>query len=583
MKFLKRKSETLQNVWRETKWIYQHTARYALWNLLFILMGLGGTLLSVGSTLTFRALVDAAAAHRSGWLIMGLGATYVLLLLADATLIAIGNRISTYVSIRAGNEIRADVFSRFLDVRWESASNYHSGDLLSRVNGDVSAVAAGVLGWIPSLIVGLARLMAALLLILYLDPVMGVFSLMAAPAIAMLSRVLVKNMRTYSQKTRQSQAELTAFYEESLQNLSAVKAFDLKAYHKNKLDILQKKYQSMAMDYNRFSVWSHTLLSAAGMIVSCLCLGWGVFRMWNSGITYGTMVLFVQLATMVSSSIGALVALIPSAISATVAAGRIMAILELPMENTYCSPNAQDVLDRAQEGVHIQIEDLCFGYEGGERVFDGLSLEASPGEIIGVISPSGGGKTTLLRLLLGLVEPQSGAISVCAGKATAKLEPSMRSLMTYVSQEKVVFSGTIAESLRLMNPNATEEQMREALELACAWDFVERLPKGIYTELGERGAGLSEGQKQRICIARALLSEAPVLLMDEATSALDFETEWQVLKNILVASHKRTVIVTTHRPAVLKSCTRVYTIQRGNARAMTNEEVKNFAQRAVEE
>ena len=159
----------------------------------------------------------------------------------------------------------------------------------------------------------------------------------------------------------------------------------------------------------------------------------------------------------------------------------------------------------------------------------------------------------------------------------------MRSLMTYVSQEKVVFSGTIAESLRLMNPNATEEQMREALELACAWDFVERLPKGIYTELGERGAGLSEGQKQRICIARALLSEAPVLLMDEATSALDFETEWQVLKNILVASHKRTVIVTTHRPAVLKSCTRVYTIQRGNARAMTNEEVKNFAQRAVEE
>ena len=123
MKFLKRKSETLQNVWRETKWIYQHTARYALWNLLFILMGLGGTLLSVGSTLTFRALVDAAAAHRSGWLIMGLGATYVLLLLADATLTAIGSRISTYVSIRAGNEIRADVFSRFLDVRWESASN----------------------------------------------------------------------------------------------------------------------------------------------------------------------------------------------------------------------------------------------------------------------------------------------------------------------------------------------------------------------------------------------------------------------------------------------------------------------------
>ena len=583
MKLLKIRSETVRNVLRETKWIYQYTARYRVWNLLYIVMGLSGSLLSVGATLVFRELVDAAAVRKSGWLIMGLGAAYVALLLADACLAAAGNRLSTYVSIRAGNEIRADVFRRFLDVQWEKSRNYHSGDLLSRVNGDVSAVAAGVLGWIPSLITGLIRLLAALVLILALDPVMGIFSLLAAPAIALLSRVLVRNMRTYSQKTRQSQAELTAFYEESLQNLSAVKAFDLKTYHKNKLDALHKQYQSMAMDYNRFSVWSHLLLSTLGMIVSCLCLGWGVFRMWNSGITYGTMALFVQLAAMVSASISALVALVPSAISATVAAGRIMAILELPTENTLRSPAAQKVLDMASGGVHLNLEQVCFSYEGGDPVLQDLSLKASPGEIIGVISPSGGGKTTLLRLLLGLIEPQSGKVYISAGGAQATMEPSARGLMTYVSQEKAVFSGTVAESLRLMKPDATEEELRHALTRACAWDFVRRLPDGIYTEMGERGNSLSEGQNQRICIARALLSDAPVLLLDEATSALDFETERQVLKNILAASQNRTVVVTTHRPAVLRSCTRVYVIEQGKAREMTKEEVKNFAQRAVEE
>lgn len=583
MKLLKLRSETLRQILRETKWIYQYTARYRMWNVLYVFMGLGGTVLNVLSTLIFRDMVDAAAIHRSGWLIMGLGAAYVALLLVEAGLSAAADRVNTYVSIRAGNEIRADVFGRFLDVQWEAAGNYHSGDLLSRVNGDVSAVSAGVLGWIPSLAVGLVRLVAALGLILFLDPVMGIFSLLATPAIALLSRVLVKNMRVFGQKSRQSQAELTAFYEESLQNLSAVKAFDLKEYHKSKLEVLQKRYESISMDYNRFSVISHLLLSSLGMIVSCLCLGWGVFRMWNLGITYGTMVLFVQLAFMVSSSIGSLVALVPSVISATVAAGRIMAILELPMENTRRSADAQQVLDHADEGIFLELRNVHFAYETGEKVFRGLTLHGAPGEIIGVISPSGGGKTTLLRLLLGLVMPKKGCITVRAGGKAATLEPSMRGLMTYVAQDKVVFSGTVAESLRLMKPDATEAQLEEALRLACAWDFVSRLPNGIHTAVGERGSGLSEGQNQRLCIARALLSDAPVLLLDEATSALDYETERQVLKNILAASTNRTVVVTTHRPAVLKTCNRVYVIEAGIAREMTKEEVKKYAQRAVEE
>lgn len=580
----KLRSVTLREILRETQWIYQYTARYRKWNFLYILMGLGGTVLSVLSTLVFRDMVDAAAAHRSGWLIMGQGIGYVALLLAAACLTAVNDRISTYVGLHAGNEIRADVFSRFLDVKWENFQHYHSGDLLSRVNGDVATVATGVLGWVPSLIVGLVRLLAALGLILYLDPVMGLISLLAAPVIALLSRVLVKNMRLFGQKMRQSQAQLTAFYEESLQNIAAVKAFDLKDYHKAKLDALQKQHQAVSMDFNRFSVGSHLMLSFVGLVTSCLCLGWGVFRMWNSGITYGSMVLFVQLAAMVSSSVSSLVALVPFGISATVAAGRIMAILELPMEHTEKSLPAQKLLDQASvSGVTVALQNVAFAYEQGREVFSNLSVTAAPGEIIGIISPSGGGKTTLLRLLLGLVSPQKGEVTFRAGDVQAQMEPSMRCLMTYVAQDKVAFSGTIAESLRLLRRDATDAQLEAALETACALEFVRELSGGLNTIVGERGSGLSEGQNQRLSIARALLSDAPVLLMDEATSALDYETEKQLLKNLLEAAKHRTVILTTHRPAVLKRCTRVYALEKGCARELTKEEVKYFAQRAVNE
>ncbi len=578
------RSENIREMLRETKWIYQYTARYRKWHLLFILMGLGGTALSLVSSLLFRDLVDAAAIRLSGWLIMGMGAVYVLVLLARAGLSALSSRVNAHVTIRAGNEIRADVFSRFLDVKWEAALNYHSGDLLSRVNGDVGTVAAGVLGWVPSLIVGVVRLAAAMVMILALDPVMGIFSILAAPAMALLSKVLVRNMRSFGQKTRETQAEMTAFYEESLQNLSAVKAFDLKAYHKEKLDALQKRYRDVAMDFNRFSVYSHLVLSMLSLIVSTLCLGWGVYRMWSTGISYGTMVLFVELASVVSAAISELVSLVPSAISATVAAGRIMTILDLPMENTDTSEEAAAVLKQAEkQGITVEAEHLRFAYGNGPWVLDDFSFRAAPGEIIGVISPSGGGKTTLLRLLLGLITADGGSLSFRSGDAVAQLEPSMRSLVTYVSQEKVVFSGSIATSLRLLRPETTEEELQQALEAACAWDFVSKLKAGIHTSLAERGASLSEGQNQRLSIARALLSDAPVLLMDEATSALDYETERKVLKNILNSSANKTVIVTTHRPAVLRSCTRVYAIENGIARELSREEVKIFAQRAVEE
>ena len=577
----KLRSVTLKEMLEETRWIYQYTARYRKWIFLYILLGMLITAVSLGGNLMFKAVIDAVSSHNGKYLLW-LGAGYLALQVGSMLLQALNNRINAKVSIRCGNEIRRDVFQRFLDVQWEASLGYHSGDLLSRVNSDVATVAGGVLGWIPSLVIGGVRLLAALAVILVYDPVMALIALLAAPSTVVMSRAFVKNMRVFGQKTRDSQAKMVSFYEESLQNLHAVKAFDLKRYHTDRLEKLQKNYEEVALEHNDFSVRSHLVLSVAGLVVSCLCLGWGVFRMWNNVISFGTMVLFVQLAGMVSSSFSSLVGLVPSAISATVSAGRIMAILNLPMEDTQVSDEARQVLQQGfDNGVGIRAEDLTFSYEHGEKVFDSMDINAAPGEIIGVISPSGGGKTTLLRMLLGLIQPQNGKICFRAGDCEASLAPCLRPLVTYVAQDKVIFSGTVEESLRLLRRDATDEELDAALKAACAWDFVSRLPSGKQTRLGERGAGLSEGQNQRLAIARALVSRAPVLLLDEATSALDFDTERRVLKNMLRSDQKRTVVVTTHRPAVLRSCTRVYAIRDGKAVELTREEIRAFADRAL--
>lgn len=574
----KLQSGLLREILLETKWIYGYTARYKTGILLYILLGLGLTAVGLAASVTSKYLIDAVTTQDGGRL-AGLLVFYVAFNLGRIGLNAVSSRLNAKLSVKASNEIRADVFRRFLNIDWQASLDYHSGDLLSRISGDVATVSGSVLGWVPSLVTGVIQFAATLAVILFFDPIMALIALLSAPVTVLLSRVLLKQMRAFGKQVREAQAALTSFYEEALQNLQAVKAFSLNRKFSGRLDELQGLYQAISLDYNAFSVRTHLLLSVVGFVVSCLCMGWGVFRLWNGYISFGTMVLFIQLASLVSSSFSGLVNLVPSAINATVAARRIMTILDLPMEDQEVSAAAKGLADNAPAyGVTVRAEHVRFTYRNGRKVFSDLNLHAAPGEIIGIVSPSGGGKTTLIRMLLGLITPDSGSILFQSGGYTAPFSPCLRQLVTYVAQEKVVFSGTIADCLRLSNANASGVELEEALRLACAWDFVSALPNGVHTQLGERGSGLSEGQIQRLAIARALLSDAPVMLLDEATSALDIRTERKVLENLLSGGAKRTVIVTTHRPTVLLSCTRVYSITGHEAALLSPSEVHTFIQ-----
>ena len=569
------KNGMLKEMYIEGKWIAKYIYKYKWGVVFYIFLGILGTILGLISSVFSKNLIDAVTGHDSeniGVII----ATIIGMGLGSIILEAVTGRISAKINIKVGNEIRADIYDKIINTDWESMSSFHSGDLLTRLTGDATTVADSVLGWIPNLITKLVQFICIFAVIMYYDPTMAVLSLLSAPITILVSKSLMLKMRKFNKASREISSEMMAFNEETFQNLQSIKAFNLINVFSNRLRGVQEKAKKVGLEYNKFSIYTYCFMSVVGMIVYYSCFGWGVYRLWTGHITYGTMTLFLQLSSKLSSSFSDLINVVPSAIGATTAAGRIMEVVELPRENIKDDSIVDTMCNNLDDnGISVKVEDGYFKYLNSEKVvLDNANIEANPSEIIALVGPSGEGKSTMMRILLGLTNLKSG-------KATLKdesglncnISASSRKLMAYVPQEKTMFSGTIAENMRMVKENATDEEIVNALKDACAYDFVEKLPEGIYSSIGERGLGFSEGQNQRLSIARALLRNSPILLLDEATSALDVDTERRVLKNIMESNKKRTCIVTTHRPSVLNMCDRVYRICQSKVNLVEQSEV----------
>ena len=569
------KNGMLKEMYIEGKWIAKYIYKYKWGVVFYIFLGILGTILGLISSVFSKNLIDAVTGHDSeniGVII----ATIIGMGLGSIILEAVTGRISAKINIKVGNEIRADIYDKIINTDWESMSSFHSGDLLTRLTGDATTVADSVLGWIPNLITKLVQFICIFAVIMYYDPTMAVLSLLRAPITILVSKSLMLKMRKFNKASREISSEMMAFNEETFQNLQSIKAFNLINVFSNRLRGVQEKAKKVGLEYNKFSIYTYCFMSVVGMIVYYSCFGWGVYRLWTGHITYGTMTLFLQLSSKLSSSFSDLINVVPSAIGATTAAGRIMEVVELPRENIKDDSIVDTMCNNLDDnGISVKVEDGYFKYLNSEKVvLDNANIEANPSEIIALVGPSGEGKSTMMRILLGLTNLKSG-------KATLKdesglncnISASSRKLMAYVPQEKTMFSGTIAENMRMVKIDATDEEIINALKDACAYDFVEKLPEGIYSSIGERGLGFSEGQNQRLSIARALLRNSPILLLDEATSALDVDTERRVLKNIMESNKKRTCIVTTHRPSVLNMCDRVYRICQSKVNLVEQSEV----------
>ena len=555
------KDGTILHILQELRWISGYGRRY-IWAIVwYILLGIVGTALGLAASVVSKDIIDIVTGYQVGYALQA-ATLYVVMQLTTIGLKAATSRISVRVQLRVSQTLRAEVFQKILNAQWEPLSAYHSGDLMTRSSRDTETVAGSVISWAPSLIINLLQFTGTFLVLFWFDQTLALLALASAPITLLLSMSLVKRIRKHSRQMRQIGSENAAFHAEAFRNIQFIKAFHAIDIFCGKLANILNKYKNATLEHNRFSVLTSTFLSLVGMVVGGVCFLWGAYRLWQNHITFGEMTLFLQLSGSLSGAFGALVSLVPAAITAATAAGRIMEITNIPEEEIFHQDQVEQLL-QDRSNIQIQIENMDFSYRSGKEVFQNVQFQAEKGQIVALVGPSGGGKTTLLRLLLGMMPPQQGSIRLYSADPERSLQasPATRALFAYVPQDNTLFSGTIAENLRLINPDATEDMLNHALKMACAYDFVSALPQGLDSPVGEGGEGLSKGQIQRICIARALLSPAPVLLLDEATSALDVKTERKLLENIQASRNGRTCIVTTHRPSVLSICHNAYLVK----------------------
>ena len=565
---------TFSEIWADWKWIWGYTKRYrrAVW--FYTILGVASSTLGLVSAVASKYSIDIITGYDSDhlWFIV---TVMVASALVGLLLRSVTSRISTKISLRVNNDIQAQVFDRLLGADWRSLNAFASGDLLSRLSTDVGSVSSSAIRWLPDLIVTAYTFAATLAVILHYDWVMALLALASAPFLLLTSRRLIRGMRTHQQEVRQVGSRLMSYETETLHNLDAIKGFGITGRYGRGFRRRQEEFRRASLDYNLFSIRTEILLSLLGSAVQMAAFGYCLYLLWSGKILYGTMTLFLSQGAKLSSAFNALVRTVPSFLSASVAARRLRDLYALEPEPVL----PDDGLDSlASQGFTVAVEDAGYAYVPHQPVLTHADFRAAPGETVALVGPSGGGKTTMIRLLLGLIRPAEGrAYLQAADGRQVEVNAGLRRYFSYVPQGNTLLSGTIADNLRMVKPDASDAQLQAALEAACAWDFVSAMDGGLDASVGEHGHGLSEGQAQRIAIARALLRDAPVLLLDEATSALDVATERTILRNLAARYPHKTCIVTTHRPTVISLCRRVYQVSSGCLRLLDSDEAQRLA------
>lgn len=561
---------TFRDFWQDWKWIFSFSKKYKLVIALYTLLGVGSTTLGLVSSVVSKYMIDIVTGYKYDKLI-SLGLIMLFSTVLSLVFSSVVNRFSLKLSIYVNNDIQAEIFDKIIDADWIRLREYANGDLLNRFNNDVGTVAKNAVKWLPDLVITIYNFVATLVVILYYDATMAVIAMLSTPFLLFSSRYLIRRSRQYQEKVMRLNSEKMSFETETFYNVDTIKSFGITEYYSKELRKWQERYKDYNLDYNMFSIRTNIALSILNSSISFLSFGYCLYRLWTGAITYGTMTLFLSQRNKFSSSFDSLVSIIPGMLNSAVSAHRIRELVELPREVHH--PEGAKLMEKSRkDGFSVEMRDVDYSYDSDTRVLRKGNFYAKPNEIVALIGDSGGGKTTMLRMFLGLIRPDKGKVVLSDSKGhELEMNADIRKFFSYVPQGNTIMSGTIAQNMRMVKEDATDEEIIEALKIACAWEFVSRIPKGINGKLGEKGKGISEGQAQRIAIARAVLRNSPILLLDEATSALDVNTERQVLHNIIKQRPNKTCIVSTHRPSVLSMCNRIYQVTE-NAVVELNEE-----------
>ncbi len=562
----KAKEGTLRGVWLDWLWIWSFSRRRWVSVVLYTLFGITASGMGLVAGVISKYMIDAIVTMNLNNLLL-----YCLLSIGSAALAiafqSMTSRFSAKLSIAMHNDVQAKVFDELLRTDWMALSKYPTGDLLSRFSGDVSTVSSCAVSWLPNVIIQCFTILATLAVILYYDPIMALIGCASTPILFLMSRSLLKKQRAHNQQMRQVGGEMSAFQSESFRNIDTLKSFGVEDQVGVKLRFWQKRYRDTVLEHNKFTIKTSIWLTVMSNVVQYAALAYCLWRLWNKDILFGTMTLFLQQRASLTNAFSSLMGLIPTALSGSVSAERVRELTELPKE-----PRTQQI-PIPDGSCAVELKNLQVAYTEDRKVLSDVDLYAPAGQIVALVGPSGEGKTTLLRLLLGLIRPDEGTMELVDPEGKRyPLGADTRRCFAYVPQGNTVIAGTVAENLRLGHEDASDEDIIAALEDACAWEFVKELPLGIHSPIGEGGKGLSEGQAQRLSIARALLRRAPVMLLDEVTSALDPATEQRVLSNL--TNRGVTTIVTTHRPSVLHQCSRAYRVENGQVTQLTPDQIQ---------
>ena len=561
---------TFTEILDDWKWIFSYSKRYKGAILFYTILGIFSTSMGLVSSVASKYMIDIITGYqtsRLGTMIaITLGSAIFSLVFSNVI-----NRVTTKLSIYINNDIQADIFDKIIDADWMKINQYSNGDVLNRFNGDVTTVSSNAISWLPTIIIAIYNFIATFVVIWHYDKIMSLLAFASAPVMLLMSKFLISKQREYGQKVREMSSDMMTFEVETFYNFDTIKSFGISGLYSQKMREWQAKFKDISLVYNMFSIKTGIFMSIMGMIVQYAAFGYCLFRLWTGDISYGTMTLFLQQRSNLNSAFNNVVSIIPNFLNSSISAHRIRELVQLPKEVHI--PDSSELDAYAEDGFEVRMKDVNFSYVKGNRVITDSAFKAMPGEIVALVGPSGEGKTTMIRLILGLIRPESGkAFLEASNGKVVEMNADTRHLFAYVPQGNTILSGTIAENMRMVKEDATDEEIIEALKIGCAWDFVKDMPDTINSNIGERGRGFSEGQAQRIAISRAVLRDSPVLLLDEATSALDVTTERKVLKNIIKQRPNKTCIVTTHRPSVLNMCQRVYRVMETKVTELSEEE-----------
>lgn len=565
---------TFTEIVKDWKWIFSYSVQYKWVIAFYLVLGIIGTTMGLVSTVLSKYLIDIVTGYKTDKfpLLLGLMIGSTVFSLTVGNLL---NRFTLKLGIDIGNSIQADIFDKIIDSDWLSLDRYNNGDLLNRFNSDVGTISGNAISWLPSIVLAVYHFIATFFIIMHYDVVMAILAFASAPFLLVSSHYLISKQREYNKKVREMSSEVMSFHVETFYNFDVIKSFGISKKYSKKLRWWQKKFKDITLEYNLFSIKTGIFLTLLGRTIQGIAFVYCLYLLWNHSITYGTMTLFLSQRAALSNSFHSVLSILPSFLQTSVSAHRIKELVDLPKEVHIERSSELDAY--IEQGFTVNMDDVNFSYVQGKRVITESDFLANPGEIVALVGPSGEGKTTMIRLVLGLIRPDDGHVWIESDGHRIDANANTRHLFAYVPQTNALLTGTVAENLRMVKEDATDEELIEALKLACAWDFVSEREGGLNAQVRERGGGFSAGQAQRLSIARAIIAGAPILLLDEATSALDVTTERQVLRNIIQRKPNRTVIVTTHRPSVLNMCQRVYRVMQTKVTELDEEEASKMA------